>query len=434
MSPILVLHCVAIFGTTLVSTVVVKWLPNSSFKLPKNFKDGKLPCSKQTVVFPQTIVGSIKIASGTEVGGFILPEEGELILDGSLTLGSNSADTNCTEGNSYYLDVSYSLWRQADVWSSPKFNQATPDSDRIPCYNDEVEFPTDAKYTVELPTRPQYVKALRIGNKSYTSDELVLRINAQSDEQQQFVFNKFMSTGIRIKQHMSCSQFGCPCQMVPLKIDCSTKFCPKPSCVSPVKPYGFCCDICGGYVVFNPDQGFDLKAFNDLVDNTVQAYDKNSVEYYIGFTPEIPLSRIQLVIVDKGVYEGSSAEIINSISYAIHAHWVRGQKVAEISGSPLDKSGLGGKIFVSMFFAVILSLGALYVYYYKIPDLRFPIFSPNGMENILSRYQRRSDSIVSLTRRDSVISGTSRGSTAFRNPLYSSKRGRVEVVESVVED
>lgn len=434
MSPILVLHCVAIFGSTLISAVVVKWLPNSSFKLPKNFKDGKLPCSKQTVVFPQTIVGSIKIASGTEVGGFILPEEGELILDGSLTFGSNSADTNCTEGNSYYLDVTYSLWEQADVWSSPKFNKATPDSDRIPCYNDIVEFPTDAKYTVKLPTTPQYVRALRIGNKSFTSDELLPYINTQSDEQQQFILNNFMSTGIRVNEHMSCSQFGCACQAIPLKIDCSTKFCPKPSCVSPVKPYGFCCDICGGYVVFDPDQGFDLKAFSDLVGNTVETYDKNSVEYFIGFTSEVPLRRIQLVIVDKGVYEGSSAEIINSISYAIHAHWVRGQKVAEISGGPLDKSGLGGKIFVSMFFAVVLSLGALYVYYYKIPDLRFPIFSQNGMGNILSRYQRRSDSIVSLTRRDSVISGTSRGSTAFRNPLYSSKRGRVQVVESVVED
>ncbi|CAH0626854.1 unnamed protein product [Chrysodeixis includens] len=440
MSPILVLHCVAIFGTTLISAAVVKWSPTSSFKLPSKFNDER-PCSELVIVFPENVPGSTRIASAIEVGEIVLPENGELILDDTITItfDSHHADTNCTTTNgtySYYPSWTQFSWKTADVWSSPKFNDATPDSDRIPCYDDIVEFPTEAGYSVELPTAPQYVRAIRLGKQSYTSEEFQQRVIDQSDEEQQFILNKFMETGIRVNQHMPCSQFACACQVIPLEIDCTAKVCPKSSCVSPVKPLGFCCEICGGYVVFNPDRGFDMKAFNELVSNTVKSYDKNSVEYYIGFTPEIPSKRIQLVIVDKGVYQGSSAEIINSISYAIHAHWVKGQKVAEISGSPLDKSGLGGEIFVSMFFAVVLSLGALYVYYYKvpIPDLRFPIFSQSGMSNILSRYQRRSDSIVSLTRRDSVISGTSRGSTAFRNPLYSSKRGRVEVVESVVED
>lgn len=435
MSPILVVHCL-VFGSTLISASTVKWLPNASFKLPANYKDGKLPCSKQTVVFPQTIVGSIKIASGTEVGGLILPEDGELILDGLLTFGSNPADINCTDGNSYYLDKTANSWNQADVWSSPKFNEATPDSDRVPCFNDDVEFPAEAKFTLTLPKVSQIVKSIKIGTTSFTNDrQFIYYIAAQStDEQIQFILNDFMSIGVKIKETPHCSQFGCACQPIPMDIDCSAKFCPKPTCVDPIKPLGFCCEICGGYVLFDADEGFDMKLFGDLVENTVNKYGKDRAVYHIGFSPEIPFRRIQLVVVDKGDYDGSSAEIINSVSYALHDHWVKGRKVAQISGSPLYKSGLGGKIFVSMFFAVILTLGALYVYYYTIPDLRFPIFSRNGPGNIFSRFQRRSDSVVSLTRRDSVISGSSRSNTAFRNPLYNSKRGRVQVAESVVEE
>ncbi|KAJ8731738.1 hypothetical protein PYW08_014468 [Mythimna loreyi] len=434
MSPIVVLQCLAVFGITLISATTVKWLPNSSFKLPENFKDKKLPCSKQTVVFPQAISGSVKIASGTEVSGFILPENGELILEGLLSFGDNPADTNCTDGNAYYIDKTESSWNQADVWSSPTFNKATPDSDRVPCFNDVVEFPENTKFTVTMPSVTQFVQGLKIKNESFTTKGFLdyILYRQKPDDPQQFVVNEFYRTELKIGEPMHCMQFGCACQLTPMTIDCSTKFCPKAPCVHPVKPLGFCCEICGGYIVFDADEGFDMKAFGDLVEDNVNDYGKDRVEYHVGFTPEIPIRRIQLVVVDKGEYEGSSAEMINSLSYALHERWVKGEKVAQISGSPLSKAGWGGKIIVSMFFAVVLTFGTLYAYYYKVPDLRVPVLSRNMPGNIFSRFERRSDSVVSLTRRDSVIS--SRSSSGFRNPLYDSKRGRVQVTESVVEE
>uniref|UniRef100_A0A2A4JM32 Protein amnionless n=1 Tax=Heliothis virescens TaxID=7102 RepID=A0A2A4JM32_HELVI len=434
MSPIAALYCLTIFGTSLISATTVKWLPNSSFKLPENYKDGKLPCSKQTVVFPEVIAGSVKIAPGTEVHGFILPEDGELVLDGNISFGANPAETNCTEGNAYYIDKTHSSWNQADVWSSPKFNEATPDSDRIPCFNDDVEFPENSKFTLNLPKKPQFVKSVSIGALSFsTTRPFIFHVMAQSgSDTQQFVLNDYMSPGLLIGERSQCSQFGCACQQYSMEIDCSAKFCPKPACVHPIKPLGFCCEICGGYILFDADEGFEMEKFDKLVESTVKDYGKDRIVYHIGFSPEIPYRRIQLVVVEKGEYEGSSAEIINSISYKLHDQWVKGDKVAQISGSPLSQSGLGGKIFVSMFFAVILTLGALYVYYYQVPELRVPIVSRYMGGSILSRFQRRSDSVVSLTRRDSVISG--RSNTAFRNPLYNSKRGRVLVAESAVEE
>nr|XP_049702825.1 protein amnionless [Helicoverpa armigera] len=436
MSPIAALYCFTIFGTSLISATTVKWLPNSSFKLPENYKGGKLPCSKQTVVFPEVIAGSVKIAPGTEVHGFILPEDGELVLDGNISFGANPADTNCTEGNAYYLDKRRSSWNQADVWSSPKFNEATPDSDRVPCFNDEVEFPENSRFTLKLPDKTQYVKSIKIGGVRYsTTRSFISRILTQSSsDTQQFVLNDFISAGVLIGEWSGShySQFGSPCQQYPMEIECSSKFCPKPACSHPVKPLGFCCEICGGYILFDADEEFEMEKLDKLVESTVSGYGKDSVVYYIGLSPEIPYRRIQLVVVDKGEYVGSSAEIINSISYTLQDQWVKGRKVAQISGSPLSQSGLGAKIFVSMFFAVVLTLGGLYAYYYQIPELRVSRVPRYMGGSIFSRFQRRSDSVVSLTRRDSVISA--RSNTAFRNPLYNSKRGRVLVAESAVEE
>lgn len=414
---------------TLTSTSLVKWLPNGSFNLPSNFNDGKLPCSKKTVVFPDVMTSAVKLESEVEAAAFVLPVEGDIILDGLIAFGANVDDTNCTDGNAFYMDKNPLSWQRAGAWSSSKFNEATPDVYRVPCYNDIAEFP-DARYTVILPDVHQYITGLNIGNQSYSNEEFATFSKASSDSQQAFVLNKFLSTGIVITEPKCNQKYGCPCQRNILEIDCSGKYCPKPSCVAPVQPLGFCCKFCGGYITFDIDQGFDRDLFEELVKKTVSSYGK-SVVYNIGFTPVQDSHSIQLVVVDKDEYTGASAAVVSSIDYAMERHWFKGLKEARISGSPLYKAGLGGKIFVSMFFAVVLVMGAIYVYYYGTPKIDFSVMN-RSTRGMFTRFQGRSDSILSLTRRDSTVLGATR--TAFRNPMYDSKRGRVQVEESVAEN
>ncbi|KAJ0179674.1 hypothetical protein K1T71_004265 [Dendrolimus kikuchii] len=413
---------------TFTSTAVVKWLPNSSFNLAINYKDGKLPCSKQTVVFPETIIGSINLESAIQVSGFVLPKDGELVIDGEINFGALDSDTNCTFGSAFYTDKSTSVWNQADVWSSDKFNEATPDASKVPCYDDTVVFPADAKFTIRLPDSTQTVARLTVGQQSYTTLEFVNRVRIQSDESQQFTLNNYFQTGVEIKQKICNKVSGCPCQETPIKIDCSAKFCPIPPCVAPIKPDGFCCHICGGYLAFDVDESFDMVTFKDLIEKTIDTYG-NTIVYHLGFVLTRKSSTVQLVVVDKGTYTGISAEAVNYVESAIGDNWVRREKLVGISGSPLYKRWMGLKIFVSMFFVVVAVMGAVYVYYYRMPNIRIPVLERAGA---FSRINRRTDSVVSLTRRDSTASGTVR--TAFRNPMYDSIRGRVLVEETAVEE
>ncbi|CAG4976830.1 unnamed protein product [Colias eurytheme] len=408
-------------------TAKVKWIPNTDFNLKLNFKDGKLPCPRQTVVFPESLSGIVSIETKTDINGFVLPQDGELVIgNGELQFGPTE-NSNCTNtGNIYFLENSVSSWAQPDVWSSPKFNDATPDAERVPCFDDTVEFPAGSVFTISLPDQQQVVRDIKMNGVSYDTNRFSDYVLHQRDQSQQFILNQYQETGIYTTNRQCKSRSGCPCQVNVMKIDCSAKICSVPTCVDPIQPIGHCCKICGGVIAFDVDQSFDLMTFKELVESVIDGYGKEDLVYHIGKIK----SKIQLVVVDKGEYTGTSAQVVNDVDHRMQRHWVQGVKEAVISGTPLYKYGLGGKIFVSMFFAVALVVGAVYAYYYKLPEIRLPFGERPGM---FSRYQRRTDSVVSLTRRDSVISTRSGISTAFRNPMYDSKRGRV-VVEASAED
>lgn len=409
------------------SAALVTWSSSKSFNLPINFNDGKLPCSKQTVVFPETTYEYVRIQNDISVTGFILPKNGELMFDdGSINLGY--ANDNCTEdGNVYYLPKTKSAWAQPDVWRSPKFNEATPDAERIPCYNDEVEFPENAEFFVDLPDETQTIAKLKIVGRNFSTESFTFYV--KSGPNNQFNLNSFGETGVVVDQKICSSRSGCPCQENMIKIQCSAKYCPVPKCINPIQPIGHCCHICGGYLTLDINNSFNMMAFEESVARIIDSYGRNDLTYHIG---RLPGAKVQVVVVDRGQYVGTSAEVVHAIGLMTDANGIQG--LAQISGSPLDKAGLGGKIVLSMFFAVIMAMAVIYAYYYKIPELRFPI-TYRSNRGIVSRFDRRTDSVVSLTsRRDSgALIGPSTG-TAFRNPMYDSKRGRDQVAESTAAD
>ncbi|KAG7299964.1 hypothetical protein JYU34_016996 [Plutella xylostella] len=413
-----------LFFTSLSSSAVLKWIPSASFDLAINFNDKKLPCSKQTVVFPESIMETIRIRSKTHVKGLVLPVNSEISLEtDAIEFGGGDKEDGCEEGNAYYLDRSASSWAQADVWQSDRFNEATPDAERIPCYDDLVEFPEESQFTVKMPDVSQVTRGIKVnGEVLYSTVQFIRHAFSFEEHEQSFVPNENLRLGVSINMKAECtSPAGCPCQKFPVKIDCSTKFCPKPTCLEPIKPIGHCCKICGGALAFEVDQSFIYQRFKELVQETVMSYGEERLVYHVGRIVSDTKELVQVVVLDKDGYTGTSAEVVNDLQYVAKTHSSQLWVAAMMSGSPLSKAGLGAKIAVSMFFVVAMFMGAIYAYYYKLPSIQLPSLG-RDRHTAISRFQRRTDSVVTLTRRDSTVSLPS--ATAFRNPLYDSKRGR----------
>lgn len=423
----------------LTSSEIVKWLPDKSFSLANNFRDHRRPCSKQTVIFPQTMYESATIDSDISVSGMVLPKDGSLAIDATITFGADPND-NCTEeGNTYFMPSSIASWAQVDVWSSPRFNKATPDYERVPCFDDVVEFSTHAEFTLKLPDLTQRIQAIRYGSmlinaanfqqylKLFDDNTPMLR---NINNNKEFILNKFGESGLIFETKQCKSRAGCPCQEQLQEMDCSLRYCPVPKCMNPIQPIGHCCKICGGYLTINTDGTFEMMPFKEKVEEIVESYGKNDLVYHLG---KLPGNKVQLVVVDKDEYTGNSALAVHAVEVAIGNSYLKANAV--YSGSPLSLSGMGAKISFSMFFLVILIMGAIFAYYYKMPEMRFPLIIHGGSRAVISRFNRRTDSVVSLTsRRDSDTAiGTSSG-TAFRNPLYDSKRGRVQVDATLIEE
>lgn len=407
-------------------TARVTWKPSVTFNLPMNFNDRKLPCSKKTVIFPDEILGDIIIESGTSAAGFVLPENGELFLaEGEIGLGPVE-ETGCDAGNVYFSENTMFKWGQPDAWESSRINEATPDAERVPCFDDVVVFPGNSTFTIILPDVTQRVQAIEVGSDTIYNDfkDYVLR---QPNDAQQFILNQYHETGVKLAfTYKQDWQSGYPCQWETLEIDCSTKYCEKPTCFDPIQPIGHCCKICGGAIVFDIDKSFDLVQFQELVEKIVNTFGKTKLVYHVG---RLLNDKVQVVVIDKAGYDQTSAKVVSAISYNVERNL---KPEMQVSGAPLSKSGFGGKIFISMFFAVVFVMGSIYVYYYKVPQISYPIVMGRSQASMFSRFNRRTESVVSLTRRDS--GAPIAGSTAFRNPLYDSKRGRVSVAESVIEE
>ncbi|XP_023940284.1 protein amnionless [Bicyclus anynana] len=414
------------FITTSLSEKVT-WLPNINFNLPMNF-DTKL-CSKKTVIFPETLAGSVVIDSDTSVNEFILPNNGDIFLGegASIELGSGE-EPDCKAGYVHYRENTEADWSRPDVWSSVRINDATPDAERVPCFDDVVIFPPNSTFTVILPDVVQKVQAVELGGENI-NDFLEYFASKHSNQGQTFILNEYHESGVSIGGYLNTchSRSGCPCQTNTLKIDCSAKLCKKPTCADSIKPIGHCCRICGGAIVVDIDETFDFLQFQLLIEKIIDTYGKDKFIYHIGRLPD---NKVQVIVLDKNGYDQTSAEVVSAISYNMEKDL---RHDMQVSGSPLSKSGLGGKLFVCMFFAVILVMAGIYAYYYKLPQMNYPIITGRSQANMFSRFNRRTESVVSLTRRDSTPIGDSTA-TAFRNPLYDSQRSRVSVEESILEE
>ncbi|XP_053603146.1 protein amnionless [Plodia interpunctella] len=428
----------------------VTWMKNAVFNSPENFESGKIPCSKETVLFSDYLQAPIKISGNVSINEIILPNDGEFFLDDVLIQLGEDPEEKC-EGNRIvkFKDISYNSWEDPDVWYSEKFNEATPDAERVPCHEDTVVIP-EIRYdqtSIDLPRVTQYIKKMIFNNYEISYKTRFLVINNRYNGI--FVGGDDART-LSFVDTKCLSKAGCPCQINMPQINCYKKICQEPKCLNPIQPPGHCCKICGGGIIFETTPSFNMATFTENIEDIINSYGSDVLAYHVAKLPETletldenmegnevktifndNSGKVQVIIVEKGDYTGISTEAINKL---YHSMSKLDTKSLSLSGYPIDKVGLGWKVFISMFFVAVAVMGSIYVYYYRVPDYWVRNLSLNLMPGrpVLSRFQRRTDSVLSLARRDSAVSRTSAG--GFRNPLYDSKRGRVVVTESVEEE
>lgn len=254
------------------------WQQRTNMADAANWVGDALPCSSDALLFPQQSYDIIRLSNFT-MKELILPKSGSIILDKKSSLTFRESDSKCKpNGTSTYKSEIHASWLSTSNWAyardledkNPLINAATPHDERIPCDNDEIIFPINNSYVVDLQSLPI------LTFKSIAIDGVVMSMNVFKDflySSSGRAFKNIDST--LLSSESSCNDGSkCACHQKDeslRQILCENEkpFCqPIPHCSDPIQPIGHCCFECGAMFHMKIDSisNFNLDAFKSTIE------------------------------------------------------------------------------------------------------------------------------------------------------------------------
>ncbi|CAG5134999.1 unnamed protein product [Candidula unifasciata] len=266
---------VILFART--SAVYKRWLPDTNFDNPDNWNLKRTPCGNDVAIIPDDSP-IVYVQLNTSIKELHLPKNGELILGRNMALGfTETAVAGCEEASGVHS-------RQPQTLAEPRQlvygahrtgrtcdrTQSILDVQKVPCSYDDVIFPRDHAYFVDLTedTPMLSVKTLKISGTTFTTYSFTNYLNSAEGEK----MFRWSPSGSRVDRvnitRTNCEDpRGCACgndRPQIAKAVCShvEKSCFRPRCSQTVQPVGACCKMCGA--VFNITRGYGFN-FNSFV-------------------------------------------------------------------------------------------------------------------------------------------------------------------------
>lgn len=233
------------------------WKQRTNIGDANNWEDNRIPCASDALLFPETSYDLIKLSNFT-MKEIILPKTGGFILDTRTALQFRESDSKCKANDTKtFKSVIQTPWLLTNNWISARdandngnvefYNQATPHEERVPCDNDEIIFPINNSYVVDLQSSPVLsFKSITIDGRQMTTSEFSEFLKSA------FGQKVFKNNDNTLFVDSSCNDMDkCACHAKTdalreqlcenEKVNCEA----TPACTEPIKPIGHCCYVCG---------------------------------------------------------------------------------------------------------------------------------------------------------------------------------------------
>lgn len=259
------------------------WKQRTNIGDANNWEDNKIPCASDTLVFPETSYDLIKL-SNFSMKEIILPKSGGFLLDTQTALQFRETDTKCEANKTRtFKSVIQTPWLLTNNWIAARdandnghveYNKATPHEERLPCDNDEIIFPINNSYAVDLQSTPVLsFKSITVDGRTMTTKDFSEFLKSP------FGQLTFKSNDNTLFIDVSCyNENRCVCHdksdaLREQLCENEQPNCEKmPGCTDPVKPIGHCCDVCGGLFQMELVEtgNFNLKSFKSNMEKGKQ--------------------------------------------------------------------------------------------------------------------------------------------------------------------
>lgn len=261
----------------------VIWMQRASLADASSWEDGKAPCASDALLFPKQSLELMKLPS-LRMKELVLPTDGGFVLAEQSSLQFVERDSSCSvNATKTFKGRIRAAWLSTDNWSvaritraTDQVTKATPHEQRLPCDHDEVIFPANSSFEVDLQAAPV------LAFKSIAIDGRVM----SAGEFREFLPSTFGRDAFKnaettlFEEPQPCQdESRCACHRrndALLEMLCANeaRSCPSTAhCAEPIHPLGHCCDECGAMLQLPLDAlvDFNLARFRSSVDKGKQS-------------------------------------------------------------------------------------------------------------------------------------------------------------------
>ncbi|NXN91333.1 AMNLS protein, partial [Rhinopomastus cyanomelas] len=393
-----------------------QWIPNTNFETSSNWDKGRVPCASNVVHFEKNKVVSVFVRSPHVLAGMYLPLNGEFILasGAGFAASDGSWDPGCDSGGTVrFSDTEQHAWFDPALWQavSPGGEHElsrrlfSVDEERIPCQYDDVIFPPETSFRVDIDSSQQVIRlrSISLMGQEFSSPEAWTGYLRGPSASLQFHGNgtlQVTGSGCPDKSGCACGNTLDGHRICTALLKASGGQCPAPSCQSPLQPLGHCCRICGAIVNLDFTPDFELQKYRDRLVQTFLSQPRygsvqmaiskvHQAQTLLGVIPRGSSPLIQIVLTDhgEGVQTGTTAAqlaagIMEDIAHHGETLGISRGKVEVATGSTF--SGQVGSrtlrmttvgMVMGLLFGLLFLGGIFFVYRrgkLRLPTLRIP--------------------------------------------------------------
>ncbi|XP_017834908.1 protein amnionless [Drosophila busckii] len=335
-----------------------------------------IPCAKDLVVFPAYYPAVLPLPPALSVGGFKLPRQGALLLaeDAQINLGAASQSCEHERGQAYLQPAQVSKWFDPRSWSSTPTTINAPELERVPCDDDHVIInANNGPIAFDL----ENVQFLRLGqlilagaslSKQYLQELLQRELG-------QLLFQNAAAVSVEYYRGQLC---GCHKDyerlLEPVCHNVETR-CPVPHCVSPLRPLGSCCFVCGATLTL-PSEHCLAEERQQLLKFIQQEMKQQQLEQQLQFHVDYVGSaqygnHLQLIITDRDGYSERSVQFMHHlVAQRNHSTLLHGQAQLQLkfAGRPYNPNVSFFSVLLMLFCLVLVCVVAVIMLAHFMPQ------------------------------------------------------------------
>ncbi|KAH8281489.1 hypothetical protein KR054_000858 [Drosophila jambulina] len=356
-------------------TVATKWYSGGlDFKDPSAWIDGYMPCHRDLVVFPSNYPALLPLPEELSIEGLVFPRNGAILLaeESTITFGSTENSRCEAEHTKVALlrEPKSSKWFDPGTWRTDKSGElsaSVPELERIPCDNEQVIIKGHGPLAFDL----ENVEYLRLGQLILAGSSVSKLYLEQlmTRDLGQYLFHNAQAVQVEYYRGELCGCHKDFDRLLEPVCHNVQEQCEVPHCLSPVRPLGSCCLICGA-IISTPASHCSERDKKQVTAQINELITKQGLEAQIHLHVEFVGSRqfgnhLQAVVTDRHGYSERSLEFLELL--LIKARNMVGSTL-KVSGRPYNPNVSFSSILLILFCMALVGLVSVIILAHFMPE------------------------------------------------------------------